>query len=349
MNRTTHLSDLAAFNIVAVVPAYNEAAHIASVVAKLPHFIRSVIVVDDASRDDTVEVLEELALDDERVVILRHETNQGVGGAMISGFERALQLNAQIVVKIDADGQMPLEHLPELLSPLVKGETDYCKGNRFHDFHALAQMPALRRFGNTTLSFLTKAAVGYWDCFDPCNGFVAIRGSVLAKLPLRSICRSFFFETSMLAELYLVGAVVRDVPMPARYGEETSHLSVARVIKEFPLQLARCFLRRMVLRNLLFDFSMESVFLLVGLPILLGGMVFGGVNWIRYALAGTGAPTGTVVISAMLIMLGFQLLLSAIGEDLRKTPQTPVDGTPLEPVDYEHRDVEVGVRSAFPP
>lgn len=340
MSRTPNPTELAQYDIVAVIPAYNEAGHIAAVVARVPDFIRTVIVVDDASNDGTSDVIQDLTAEDERVILITHEKNQGVGGALVSGFERALQLNAQIVVKIDADGQMPMEHLPRLLAPLIAGQADYCKGNRFHDFQALAQMPALRRFGNTALSFLTKAAVGYWDCFDPCNGFIAIRGSVLARLPLHLVARTFFFETSMLAELYLVGAVVRDISMPARYGDEVSHLSIRRVAKEFPLKLSRCFFRRLVLKNFLYDFSMESIFLLVGLPVLLAGVLYGGVNWLRYALADVGAPTGTVVISALLVTLGFQLLLSAVSEDLRSTPKTPIDGVPLEPVEQPARETK---------
>lgn len=338
MNRNFRLSDFSAFDIAAVIPAYNEAGHIARVLARVPHYIRTIIVVDDASNDGTSEVVQDLAMEDERVVLVTHEQNQGVGGAMISGFERALQLNAQIVVKIDADDQMPLEYLPQLLTPLIIGQADYCKGNRFHDFYALAQMPALRRFGNAALSFLTKAAVGYWDCFDPCNGFIAIRGSVLSRLRLQSVSKTFFFETSMLADLYLVGAVVKDIPMPARYADEVSHLSITRVLKEFPLKLTRCLLRRIVLKNFLFDFSMESVFLLTGLPILLGGIFYGLVNWMRFAGTGIGAPTGTVVIPTLAIILGFQLLLSAVSEDLRHTPKSPLDGMPLEPVERVSRE-----------
>ena len=323
--------DLAEFNIVAVVPAYNEELHIEAVVRSLPEYITTIIVVDDASKDGTCRVVDQLVDDDPRVLLLRHEVNQGVGGAMVTGFERALQLDAQIVVKIDGDGQMSPENLEELLYPLIAGHADYTKGNRFHDFEALSQMPLLRQIGNTALSFFTKAAVGYWDLFDPCNGYVAIRGEVLTRLPLKRISKSFFFETSMLARLYLMGAVVKDVPMPARYGVEVSHMSIPRVIREFIPRLAYCFGRRMLLKNFLYNFSMESVFLLTGIPLLTWGIYFGLSRWSHYATLGEGAPTGTIVISAMTIILGFQLLLSAISEDLRSTPKEPYCRVPLQP------------------
>lgn len=322
--RDEPVSLLDEFHIAAVLPAYNESAHIEGVIESLPAYVRTVIVVDDASTDRTAEVVTRLAQQSPRVRLVRHERNQGVGGAMISGLREAIAVGAQLVVKVDADGQMPIEWLPELLSPLAWGEADYAKGNRFRDFRALQKMPLLRRAGNMVLSFLTKAAVGYWDCFDPCNGFVAIRGDVLAELPLDRVARSFFFETSILSELYLLGAVVRDVPMPARYGDERSHLSITRTLFEFPPRLLRCFLRRVLLKNFLYDFSMESVYLLSGLPLLGLGLLYGIVNWVWYARQGLSAPTGTVVIPALAIMLGFQLLLSALGEDLRGVPRRPL-------------------------
>lgn len=307
-----------------ILPAFNEGSHIEEVLASIPEFVRYVIVVDDASSDNTASRVNECAEIDTRIVLIRHERNQGVGGAMLSGFRKALELQADVVVKMDADGQMPATLLPRLLLPLIRGEADYAKGNRFHDFRALACMPKIRRAGNMMLSFLTKCAVGYWTCFDPCNGFVAIRGEVLAQLPLHRIAKSWFFETSMLAELFLLNAVVRDVPMPARYGNETSHLSVTRVLLEFPPRLFLCFCRRLLLKNFIYDFSMESVYLLAGLPMLMIGVLYGGLSWMHYARAGLGAPTGTVVIPAMLITLGVQFLLSAIAEDMRRVPTEPL-------------------------
>jgi hypothetical protein len=216
------------------------------------------------------------------------------------------------------------DDLPALLAPLISGRADYTKGNRFRDFQMLRRMPVVRRMGNMVLSFLTKAGVGYWHLFDPCNGYVAIRGDVLRQLPLDSVGRSFFFETSMLAQLYLAGAVVKDVPMSARYGEETSHLSIRRVIWEFPGRLLGCFTRRILLKCFLYDFSMQSLYLLATLFFLGLGAVYGGYHWVWFAMQGRGAPTGTVVLSSMLIVLGFQLLLAAIGEDLRAVPQEPL-------------------------
>ena len=317
-------SVLSGSEIAVILPAWNEGGHIGAVLASIPDFVRHVIVVDDASSDNTALRVQECAEIDTRIVLVQHKRNQGVGGAMLSGFRKALELDADLIIKMDADGQMPAALLPQLLLPLIRGEADYTKGNRFHDFRALASMPKVRRAGNMMLSFLTKCAVGYWSCFDPCNGFVAIRGEVLAELPLHRIAKSWFFETSMLAELFLLNAVVRDVPMPARYGNETSHLSVTRVALEFPPRLFRCLCRRLLIKNFLYNFSMESVYLLTGVPMVLTGLIYGLLNWLHFARVGLGAPTGTVVIPAMLITLGTQFLLSAVAEDMRGVPTEPL-------------------------
>ena len=310
--------------IVVVVPAYNEAAQILDVLTTIPECVQTVIVVDDGSTDETAELVESMELVDPRIELIAHNTNRGVGAAMVTGFRRALKLDAEIVVKMDADGQMSADDLPKLVEPLLQGRGDFAKGNRFRDFAALEAMPAVRRTGNLVLSFLTKSAVGYWNCFDPCNGYVAIRGDVLARVPLDKLQDSFFFETSLLAELNLLTAVVVDVPMAARYAAETSHLSVRKVLGEFPGRLARCLVRRLWLKNFMYDFSMLSVYLLTGLLLTSGGIGYGGVNWLIYAWAGVGAPTGTVVIPAMMIILGFQLLLSAVHEDIRRVPTEPL-------------------------
>jgi dolichol-phosphate mannosyltransferase len=317
------------FNIVVVVPAYNVEREVDCVLKSMPAYVRHIVVVDDASVDKTAEIVARAALDDRRIVPMQHASNQGVGGAMVTGFRRALELQAQIVVKIDGDGQMNTADMPGLLIPLVLGEADYCKGNRFHHFQDLRRMSVIRRFGNIALSFFTKAAVGYWRCFDPTNGFVAINGSVLAQIPLEKVYRCYFFETSMLSQLYLLGAVVRDVPIPARYGSETSNLSVGRVMHEFPRRLLACFCRRIILKNFVYDFTMESIYLLCGVPLLMTGVIYGGINWLRYAPRGIGAPTGTVVISAMLIILGFQIILAAVGLDLEAVPREPICKEPM--------------------
>ena len=311
-------------NIAAVIPCYRVEREIQSVLCAMPPYIKHIIVVDDASPDSTADLVSDSAKRDKRISLIRHPSNLGVGGAMITGYRKALELEAQIIVKMDGDGQMDMEHLPELLSPLLDGRADYTKGNRFRDFKSLQKMPLIRRVGNMGLAFLSKAATGYWTLFDPTNGFNAIRSEVLAQLSLEEIDRSYYFETSMLAHLYLLGAVVKDVPMPARYQGEVSNLLVHRVLFEFPFKLLTTLFRRLVLKNFIYDFSMASIYLLTGLPLLLFGLIFGTYKWIQYASAGIPAPTGTVMLPTLSVLLGIQLLLSAIEIDLRSIPHEPL-------------------------
>jgi len=318
------MPDFEQFNIAVVIPCYRVEPEIGAVLAAVPGYVRHILVIDDASPDRTAEIVADAAKSDSRIELIRHAKNLGVGGALKTGFARALELGAQVVVKLDGDGQMDATHLPDLLVPLLKGQADYTKGNRFRDFQALQRMPLVRRIGNMGLGFLAKVATGYWNLFDPTNGYVAIHADALAQLPLERVDNSYFFETSMLAHLYLIGAVVRDVPMPARYRGETSSLSVRRTLLEFPLKLLRTFLRRILLKNLIYDFSMESVYLLAGLPLVLFGLVFGSIKWVSYASQGIPAPTGTVMLPTLSVLLGIQFLIAAIEIDIRSTPKEPL-------------------------
>jgi len=315
--------DFSQFSIAVIIPAYHVADKIVSVLDELPDYLCHIIVVDDASPDNTSELIAARANRDKRIALIRHEQNQGVGGAMRSGFQKALELGAQVVVKIDGDHQMDPAFIPALVTPLLEGRADYAKGNRFRDFESLRHMPLIRRIGNLGLSFLTKAATGYWNCFDPTNGYFAIRAEMLVQLPLERIDQSYFFETSMLANLYLLDAFVLDVPMPARYRGERSSMSIRRVLIEFPAKLLATVLRRLLLRYFLFDFSMVSVYLLTGVPLILFGLIFGSVKWIKYLNLGVPAPTGTVILPTLALILGIQILLSAIEIDMNAAPKIP--------------------------
>ena len=310
-------------SVAVIIPAYRVEAEIEVVIRTLPSYVTHIIVVDDASPDRTSEVVAQLTQDEPRLVLIRHEHNQGVGGAMISGFSKALELKAQIVVKVDGDGQMDPAYILDLITPLLENAADYTKGNRFRDFVALRQMPIVRRFGNLALGFLTKIATGYWSIFDPTNGFIAIRAETLSQLPMERIARTYYFETSMLAELYLIDACIQDVPMPARYAEEKSNLHIRWILFEFPLRLMVTFLRRIVLKYFLYDISVSSIYLLGGVPLLLFGLVFGSIKWWKYASLNIPAPTGTVVLPMMCVLLGIQFLLSAIQIDIQAVPRIP--------------------------
>ncbi len=304
-----------------VIPCYRVAAQIEQVIRDIPEQVSWIVAVDDASPDDTGRILAHLAKTDPRIEILTHTQNQGVGGAMLSGYARALELGAEIIIKIDGDGQMDMRYLADLIRPIADGKADFTKGNRFRDLNALRSMPLGRRIGNLGLSFLIKAASGYWNIFDPTNGFTAIHADTMKNIDVRKIHRRYFFESSLLIELYHANAVLQDVPMKARYQDEVSGLSVTRSLFEFPPKLFTAFIRRIILKYFLFEFNIASVYILCGIPLFLFGAIYGGIKYVHYASSHIPAPTGTVVIPTLLITLGFQLLLAAVHYDIHNFPK----------------------------
>src|SRR6187200_48945 len=302
--------------ITVVIPCYNVSKHIEDVINQLPAEVSWIIAVNDCSKDDTENKLIRLAEKNKKLVFINHEVNQGVGGAMLTGFKKSIELNSDITIKMDGDDQMDSSLIPKLIKPLAENKADYTKGNRFRDLKALKKMPAIRRIGNLGLSFCIKGASGYWNVFDPNNGFVAIRNEMLKTINTSKIHKRYFFESSMLIELYHANAVIQEIPMKARYGDEVSHLSVTKALFGFPPKLLKGFIRRILLKYFLFDFNIASVYILFGVPFFLFGSIYGIVNFIKYMNANTVAPTGTVVIPTLLIILGFQLLLSAVNYDI---------------------------------
>ncbi len=310
--------------ITVVIPAYNVAGHILEVLATIPEYIHKIVVVLDAPTDDSAQVVGQAAGQDGRISVVSHENNKGVGGAMVSGFARALELGSNIIVKMDGDAQMDPGQLPGLLMPLLTGQADVTKGNRFYDFVALRQMPLIRLVGNLSLSFVVKAVVGYWKCFDPTNGFIAIRGEVLRKLNFSRLDPGYFFEISLLSQLYLANAYLLDIPMPAIYGSEVSNLRVRRVLLEYPLKIIATGIHRITFKYFLYDFSLISIYILFGTILGLFGLIFGITNWVHYDSIDVGAPTGTIMVAMLTVIMAFQLLLQAITMDYNASPSRPI-------------------------
>jgi glycosyltransferase involved in cell wall biosynthesis len=296
-------------------------AEVGSVLQGIPKYVRSIVVVDDGGNDFSYQVVKHI--NDSRIRLVRHTSNQGVGGAMLTGYAKAVELGAEIIVKIDADGQMDPRYIPDLLQPIFSGEADYTKGNRFAHQRELRRMPRLRKLGNLGLSFLTKLATGYWDVFDPTNGFTAIEASILPLLDVSRINRRYFFESSMLVELSLHSVVVKDVYIPASYGSEVSHLSALGALWEFPRKLCCSFLKRIWLKYFVQDFGIFAFSLIIGIIALVFGFSFGLYHWHKSAHFGTDTAVGTVMLAALPTILGIQFLLQAIILDVQKQPRSP--------------------------
>jgi dolichol-phosphate mannosyltransferase len=264
----------------------------------------------------------------DRILLVRHSVNLGVGGAVCSGYARALELGAEIVVKMDGDGQMDARYLRRLIAPIVQGDADYTKGNRFHHTEELRRMPAIRLVGNAGLGFLVRWSSGYWSLYDPTNGYTAIHRKVLARLHLEGLARDYFFESHMLGELGLLGACVTDVPIPARYGDEESSLRIARILYRFPPLLVRGFMRRLWRRHLMASFSVFGLYITAGGLLMLAGGTFGLWHWIDSLSTGVPATAGTVMLGALPFMLGFFLWVQAIAVDVAGVPRLPLSRQP---------------------
>jgi dolichol-phosphate mannosyltransferase len=314
-------------NLAVVVPAYKCAKQIGSVLRSVPAFINQVIIVDDASPDSIDEEI--INVGDERVTYIRHEQNRGVGGAMLTGYKKAIELGAEVIIKMDGDGQMDANYIPLLIVPILEDKADYTKGNRFLYAHSLTQMPRQRLLGNIGLTFLTKMASGYWNIFDPNNGFTAIHRYALSLINQNNIHRRYFFESSLLIELNRIRAVVVDVPIQAQYGDETSSLSLLRSLFEFPFNLFKGLIRRVVWQYFLYDFTAVSLFLILGIILTTSGALWGGYHWYISIKSNVVTTTGTVMLSVLPVILGFQLLLQALVLDIQNVPDAPLQKSPV--------------------
>lgn len=307
--------------IAVVIPCYKVTQHVMQVIGKIGPEVAKIFVIDDACPDHSGQfVLDQQ--NDHRVTVLFNKENTGVGGAVMRGYREAHAQGYDCVVKIDGDGQMDPALLPAFVEPILKGEADYTKGNRFYNPEDVRTMPAIRLFGNAVLSFLNKASSGYWSTFDPTNGYTAISGKVIGQLPLTKINERYFFETDMLFRLGTIGAVVRDIPMKAVYADEVSGLKINKILGPFLRGHIRNFCKRIIYSYYLRDFSAASIELILGLPLVWCGAVFGVYAWWESSLSGVPATSGTVMLSALPIITGTQLLLSFLQFDVASQPTT---------------------------
>ncbi len=307
--------------IAAVVPAYKVKKHIADLLLLIPDEIDTIIVIDDKCPELSGDMAKKI--DDRRIKVIYHKENKGVGGAVITGYREALDDGCDIVVKIDGDGQMDPKYIPDLIAPLINDDADFTKGNRFLDFKALKTMPKIRLFGNSVLSFLLKITSGYWNIIDPTNGYTAIHRRVLEKIDLSRLSQRYFFESDMLIHLNITNAVVRDISIPAKYGNEISSLDVSTIALQFPPKLLKGFIKRIFLKYYIYDFNMASVYLLLGIPMFIFGITYGIVEWIDSIIYGMTKTAGTIMLIALPIIASFQMLLQAIDIDIHSIPRRP--------------------------
>lgn len=309
-------------NVFVVIPCYKVSLHICDVIKEIGSEVDAIIVVDDCCPEKSGALVESICTD-VRVRVIYHTTNQGVGGAVLTGYKAAIEAGAEVIVKIDGDGQMDARLIPSFIEPILNGEADYTKGNRFFDLEEIHAMPKVRLFGNAVLSFMTKLSSGYWDLFDPTNGYTAIHADVARHLPVEKISRRYFFETDMLFRLNTLRAVVVDVAMDANYGDEVSNLKISKIIGEFLVKHTRNFIKRIFYNYYLRDMSLASIELPLGLVLLVAGASFGGYHWFESASNNVATSAGTVMLAALPILMGCQLILAFLGYDIASVPRRP--------------------------
>jgi dolichol-phosphate mannosyltransferase len=312
------------FKVAVVIPCYKVARQLTGVINRIGPEVSVIYCVDDACPEGSGAAAVEIANRDQRVRVLRHPRNQGVGGAVTAGYAQALQDGADVVIKIDGDGQMAPEQIRELVGPILRGEADYVKGNRFFHLEDLRSMPLFRLLGNAGLSFLSKLSSGCWNLFDPTNGFTAIHSTAASLLPLQKLSKRYFFESDMLFRLNSIRAVVVDVPVKSIYADEQSNLSISRTLAVFPFLHLRNFAKRLFYNYLLRDFNLASVNLMVGSALITFGTIFGALRWIRGYEMNLVASPGTVMLAALPIVLGWQSLMSFINFDVSNIPRRPL-------------------------
>lgn len=307
-------------SIAVVIPCYKVNKHILDVISNIGSEVKYIYVIDDACPDGSGRLVEQYCTDI-RVKVFYHAENLGVGGAVMTGYHLAINDGVEVIVKVDGDGQMDPSLIPDLVSPILNGEADYIKGNRFFNLEEIRSMPRVRLFGNAVLSFMAKLSTGYWDLFDPTNGFTAIHTDVARLLPFDKIDKRYFFETDILFRLNTLRALVADFPMNAKYGDEVSNLKISSIIGVFLVKHLRNFLKRIFYNYYLRDMSLASIELPLGFGLLFFGIIFGGYNWIQSSEQGVATPAGTVMLACMPLLMGFQFIIAFLSYDIASVPK----------------------------
>jgi glycosyltransferase involved in cell wall biosynthesis len=299
--------------VAVVVPAYNEEALVGSTVEGIPSFVDRIIVVDDGSDDATVE---RAKAGDPRVEVIRHERNEGVGAAIVTGYKRAIAEEFEVTAVMAADGQMDPDDLETLVRAVATDEVDYAKANRLFTGQAWQLIPRTRYLGNAALSFLTKIASGYWHVADSQSGYTAVNLETLRLLDLDNVYRRYGFPNDFLVHLNVWNRRVRDYPSRPIYGVgERSGIRLRRVVPRISWLLTKGFFWRMKEKYVIRDVHPLILFYSLGFFLFGAGMLLGIAETVL-RFAGNTIPAATIVLVALLVISGLQLLLFAMWFDM---------------------------------
>jgi glycosyltransferase involved in cell wall biosynthesis len=299
--------------VAVVVPAYNEEALVGSTVSGIPAFVDRIIVVDDGSKDETAVRAQNA---DERVEVIPHERNQGVGAAIVTGYRRAIAVGVDVTCVMAADGQMDPDDLETLVRAIAVDETDYAKANRLFTGQAWQLIPRTRYLGNAALSFMTKIASGYWHVADSQSGYTAVNLETLKLLDLGRIYRRYGFPNDLLVHLNVFNRRVRDYPSRPIYGVgERSGIRLRHVVPKISWLLLKGFFWRMGQKYVIRDFHPLILFYMLGILLFAGGFLL-GIAEVVLRILGNPITSATIVLVALLVISGLQLLLFAMWFDM---------------------------------
>ncbi|WP_233349257.1 glycosyltransferase family 2 protein [Hyphomonas sp. CACIAM 19H1] len=315
--------ELAEMGVWIVIPMFRVKNQIADVLAAIPDWVEGVVAVDDKCPEGS-GAFATTCSNRPNFHVIEHAQNQGVGGAVMTGYRKCCELGARIIVKVDGDNQMDLRWLGPLVLPIASGVADYTKGNRFSSLSHVKGMPFIRLFGNSALSLMSKVSSGYWNVFDPTNGYTAIHAEVARELATRNVAKRYFFESDVLYHLGAMRAVVRDVAMPAIYADEESNLSVRRVVLPFLFYHTRNAFKRFVGHYIIRNFTVATLETIFGMVLIVFGAMVAFRHFVTRADAFDIASPGLVMLSALPVMLGVQLLLAALNFDILNVPRDPI-------------------------
>jgi glycosyltransferase involved in cell wall biosynthesis len=300
-----------------VVPCHNEATQIGTVIDTMPDYVDRIFIVDDVSSDDTVGIVEEYVTRmPEKVRLIKHEVNGGVGKAIVTGYHASVEEQIEMTVVMAGDAQMDPADLPDLLGPIASGEVDYTKGNRLFSGDAWQVMPHYRYLGNSALSLFTKVAAGYWHVVDTQTGYCVANLKALETIDLDHLYPRYGFPNDMLVHLNVFDFKVRDVPIKPVYNVgEKSGIKLWKVIPTMSWLLFRRFWYRMGQKYVIRDTHPLVLFYVTGLLFTFVGLVL-GLLLVLARFQGRPLSIATVVLSSLLLISGLQFVFFAMWFDM---------------------------------
>lgn len=304
------------FRVAAILPCYNEEKLIGKTIETMPDFVDTIIAVDDKSTDNTWSIVRDIAKKNKRVKAIHHTVNTGIGGAYITGFTYSLEHDIDLVFTMAGDAQCNQNYMANMIDTLLHNDVDYVKANRFVHLEELKQMPTFRRVGNTFITILTKFSSGYYSIFDSQNGYGVFKKKTLVNLPFEHIGRRYDYENTLLIALAIMGAKIKDEPVPAIYGDETSTIPVFTTSMRALKVVWKGFWKRIYYKYILINFHPIALFLFTGILLGMIGIFFGVFMLAERVFNEVSPSTGSVMLCVLPIILGLQLTLAAITMDM---------------------------------